>query len=186
MRVEKETQADPEDAGLGTVPGGGSPAAGPDRQSAAGQQHDLPETEKAPEVTERKSSRTGRNLPAAIGVGLGMGGLVVLTLFTVKATFLLYVGIIVAAALWELSGALRSRDIHLPLVPDRGRRYRDGHAGLLDAGQVGAGRSRSDRDRRARLAAARRGGRLRPGRDRRYLHAHLPAAGGRFRCPDAG
>ncbi len=40
-----------------------------------------------------------------------------LTLFTVKATFLLYVGIIVAIALWELSHALRTRDIHLPLVP---------------------------------------------------------------------
>jgi phosphatidate cytidylyltransferase len=117
LRLDRETQAGPDDAGLGTVPGGTSPAAGPDGLSAAGQQHDLPETEKPPEVTERKSTRTGRNLPAAIGVGLGMGGLVVLTLFTVKATFLLYVGIIIAVALRELSGALRSRDIHLPLVP---------------------------------------------------------------------
>jgi len=117
LRVERETQAGPDDAGLGTVSGGASSAAGPNGLSAAGQQHDVPEAEKAPEVTERKSTRTGRNLPAAIGVGLGLGGLVVLTLFTVKATFLLYVGIIVVAALWELSVALRSRDIHLPLVP---------------------------------------------------------------------
>ena len=64
-----------------------------------------------------KPTRTGRNLPAAIAVGVLLGGLAVLTLFTVKATFLLYVGIIVAAALWELSQALRSRDIHLPLIP---------------------------------------------------------------------
>ncbi len=68
-------------------------------------------------MTERRPGRTGRNLPAAIAVGAVLGGLVLLTLFTVKATFLLYVGIIVAIALWELSHALSSRDIHLQLIP---------------------------------------------------------------------
>jgi phosphatidate cytidylyltransferase len=68
-------------------------------------------------VTEPKPTRTGRNLPAAIGVGLVLGGLVLVTLFTVKFTFLIYVGIIITVALWELSHALRSRDIHLPLIP---------------------------------------------------------------------
>jgi phosphatidate cytidylyltransferase len=68
-------------------------------------------------VTERRPGRTGRNLPAAIGVGAVLGGLVLVTLFTVKGTFLLYVGIIVAIALWELNHALHSRDIHLPLIP---------------------------------------------------------------------
>ena len=62
-------------------------------------------------------TRTGRNLPAALGVGLGMGGLALLTLFTVKATFLLYVGAMVAIALWELSRALGTRGIRVPLVP---------------------------------------------------------------------
>lgn len=66
---------------------------------------------------ERRRIRTGRNLPAAIAVGLVLGGLVVLTLFTVKATFLLYVGIVVAIALWEFATALRSREINLPIVP---------------------------------------------------------------------
>jgi phosphatidate cytidylyltransferase len=70
-----------------------------------------------PPAAEHRSIRTGRNLPAAIAVGLVLGGLVLVTLFTVKATFLLYVGIIIAIALWELSQALRSRDIHVPLVP---------------------------------------------------------------------
>jgi len=42
---------------------------------------------------------------------------VLLTLFTVKATFLLYVGIVVAIALWEFSQALRSRQINVPVVP---------------------------------------------------------------------
>ena len=66
---------------------------------------------------ERRKIRTGRNLPAAIAVGLGLGGLVLLTLFTVKATFLLYMGILVAIALWEFSQALRSRQINVPVVP---------------------------------------------------------------------
>ncbi|MBO0839078.1 MAG: phosphatidate cytidylyltransferase [Actinobacteria bacterium] len=68
-------------------------------------------------VPERRKIRTGRNLPAAIVVGAVLGGIVLLTLFTVKATFLLYVGIMVAVALWEFNRALRSRQINLPVVP---------------------------------------------------------------------
>ena len=43
----------------------------------------------------RRGPGPGRNLPVAIGVGVLLGGLAMLTLFTVKATFLLYVGAIV-------------------------------------------------------------------------------------------
>jgi phosphatidate cytidylyltransferase len=69
------------------------------------------------EPEQRKSTRAGRNLPAAIAVGVILGGLVLVTLFTVKATFLLYVGIMVAVALWEFSRALQSREINLPVAP---------------------------------------------------------------------
>jgi phosphatidate cytidylyltransferase len=62
-------------------------------------------------------SRTGRNLPAAIGVGLVLGGLVFLTLLTVKATFLIYVGAAFAVALAELTGVLAKRDIHVAVIP---------------------------------------------------------------------
>jgi phosphatidate cytidylyltransferase len=68
-------------------------------------------------MIEQKRSRAGRNLPAAVGVGVVLGGLALVTLFTVKATFLLYVGIIVAVACWELRHALGTRDIHLPVIP---------------------------------------------------------------------
>ena len=61
--------------------------------------------------------KTGRNLPVAIGVGAVLGGLVVLTLLTVKATFLIYVGVALAIALSELAGALAKRDIRIPVVP---------------------------------------------------------------------
>ena len=64
-----------------------------------------------------KGIRTGRNLPAAIGVGAVLGGLVLLTLLTVKATFLLYMGAVLAIALHELDTALRTREIRVPLVP---------------------------------------------------------------------
>jgi len=68
-------------------------------------------------VSERKPSRTGRNLPVAMAIGLVLGGIALITLFTVKATFLVYVGAIVALGLWELRQALLERGISLPLIP---------------------------------------------------------------------
>ena len=61
--------------------------------------------------------RTGRNLPAAIGVGAVLGGLAVLTLLTIKATFLLYMGAALVVALAELTGAFAKRDIQIPVIP---------------------------------------------------------------------
>jgi phosphatidate cytidylyltransferase len=68
-------------------------------------------------VSERKPIRAGRNLPMAIAVSVLLGGLAIVTLFTVKATFLAYVGALVGLGLWELSRALGSRDIHVALLP---------------------------------------------------------------------
>ena len=65
----------------------------------------------------RPPGRAGRNLPAAIGVGAVLGGLVVLTLLTVKATFLLYMGAALGVALAELAAALAKRDINIPVIP---------------------------------------------------------------------
>ena len=59
----------------------------------------------------------GRNLPAAIGVGVVLGGLVLLTLLTVKATFLIFMGAALALGLHELANAFKARDIDLPLIP---------------------------------------------------------------------
>jgi phosphatidate cytidylyltransferase len=63
------------------------------------------------------NSRTGRNLPVAAAVGLGLGALAVVTLFTVKSSFLLLMGVAIAIAVWELGRALRVRQIAIPLVP---------------------------------------------------------------------
>jgi phosphatidate cytidylyltransferase len=70
-----------------------------------------------PTEAQHHTGRTGRNLPAAIAVGAGLGGLVVLTLLTFKATFLLYMAIAVGIALAELTGAFAKRDINIPVIP---------------------------------------------------------------------
>lgn len=62
--------------------------------------------------------RTGRNLLAAIWVGLLLGAAALVTLLTVKATFLIYMGAALLMALHELDTALRkSRDIKIPVIP---------------------------------------------------------------------
>ena len=72
-----------------------------------------------PDGTQQESHKinTGRNLPAAIGIGVLLGGLALLTLLTVKATFLIYMGVALAIALHELATALRTKDIHVPRIP---------------------------------------------------------------------
>jgi phosphatidate cytidylyltransferase len=66
-------------------------------------------------MTERKPINTGRNLPVAIGVGAALGGVVLLTLLTVKVTFLILVALMVGAAMWELGHALATREIKVPV-----------------------------------------------------------------------
>ena len=64
-----------------------------------------------------RRSRAGRNLPAAIGVGVGLAALVVITLYTWKPAF---VGVVAAAmvlAVWELTNAFGADRIRVPLVP---------------------------------------------------------------------
>lgn len=62
-------------------------------------------------------SRTGRNLPAAIAVGLVLGALVLGTLYTVKELFLVVVTAAVGVGVMELSKAFATRDIKVPVVP---------------------------------------------------------------------
>lgn len=68
-------------------------------------------------MTEHKTINTGRDLPAAIGSALALGALVLITLFTVKVTFLLLVAILVVLALIEFSRALGNAGIRLMLIP---------------------------------------------------------------------
>lgn len=60
----------------------------------------------------------GRNVPVAIGVGLGLGALVVASLFAWRKEAFLGLAIVACGiGLWELARAVRVRDIRLPLLP---------------------------------------------------------------------
>lgn len=62
-------------------------------------------------------SRAGRNLPAAIGVGLGLGAVIIATLFVYRPSFAILVGVAVAYGTYELSRAIGTTGVHITLVP---------------------------------------------------------------------
>ena len=63
------------------------------------------------------SGRAGRDLRAAIGVGLGLGAVILLALFIWRPAFLVVVGAAVLVAIVELSRALNAGGFRPPLVP---------------------------------------------------------------------
>jgi phosphatidate cytidylyltransferase len=64
-----------------------------------------------------QATRAGRNLPAAVAVGLGLLALVGASLFLVKEAFVVVAVLAVGGSLWELSHAFARRGINLPLLP---------------------------------------------------------------------
>jgi phosphatidate cytidylyltransferase len=68
-------------------------------------------------VSERKTIETGRNLPVALAVGLGLGALALGTLLFLSVGFLVMVAILVVVALWELDHVLRAHQITLMVIP---------------------------------------------------------------------
>jgi phosphatidate cytidylyltransferase len=70
-----------------------------------------------PAAAAPRVGRAGRNLPAAIAVGVGLGAVILASLLVVRGAFL---GVVVLAALvgiWELSNALSGSVIRVPVVP---------------------------------------------------------------------
>ncbi|MGW3939844.1 phosphatidate cytidylyltransferase [Streptomyces phaeochromogenes] len=60
----------------------------------------------------------GRDLGAAIGVGVGLGAVIVASLFVVKAAFVGVITVAVVVGLWELTSRLaEQKGIKAPLVP---------------------------------------------------------------------
>ncbi|TDD69955.1 phosphatidate cytidylyltransferase [Actinomadura darangshiensis] len=66
---------------------------------------------------EKPASRTGRNLPLAMGVGVGLGALTLLSLYTVKEIFLAVMVVFLFLGMRELTDAFKSRDIRVPFIP---------------------------------------------------------------------
>lgn len=62
-------------------------------------------------------SKAGRNLPAAIGVGVALGAVTIASLAFRKEGFLLLCIVACGIALWELRHAFAARHIDVPVIP---------------------------------------------------------------------
>jgi hypothetical protein len=77
---------------------------------------DTPAVSAPPRGKGRAAGRAGRNLVAAIGVGVGLGAVVLASLLIERHWFIPVVALAVAVCTWELAGALRrGADIRVPL-----------------------------------------------------------------------
>jgi phosphatidate cytidylyltransferase len=70
-----------------------------------------------PGAAPARTGRAGRNLPAAIGVGVTMGAIVLVSLFVWRPAFLLVVGAAAGVGVWEMTRAVRHSGPRPPLVP---------------------------------------------------------------------
>jgi phosphatidate cytidylyltransferase len=77
-------------------------------------------------------TRAGRDLPAAIGVGLVLAAAILASLYVEKAAFVGLLAVAQVVGLWELSNALRAGSIRLPFPP-----VAVGGIGMLVAGYRG-------------------------------------------------
>ncbi|GHF49281.1 hypothetical protein GCM10010218_33130 [Streptomyces mashuensis] len=76
-----------------------------------------PQEPAAPRAAKAKKS-AGRDLRAAIGVGVGLGAVILASLFVYKPVFLGVIVLAVVVGLWELTSRLAERKgIKAPLVP---------------------------------------------------------------------
>ncbi|GIJ30342.1 hypothetical protein Vqi01_55040 [Micromonospora qiuiae] len=108
--------------------------AGPDHEEASVRAGDEPEPDERPTpgkrhrgrrragagrpASQQKSSgRAGRNLPAAISVGVCLGAAVLLPLFLYTPAFLLVLAAAFGIGIWEMSRAVRRSGAQVPLVP---------------------------------------------------------------------
>ncbi|WP_433497476.1 phosphatidate cytidylyltransferase [Sphaerimonospora sp. CA-214678] len=84
---------------------------GPDRKPAAG------DGASGAAAAAGGGNRTGRNLPAAVAVGVVLGAVVIGSLYIVKAAFLVVVLAAVGVGVHELAKALAIHGIRVPVVP---------------------------------------------------------------------
>ncbi|MGE5763208.1 MAG: phosphatidate cytidylyltransferase, partial [Mycobacterium leprae] len=63
------------------------------------------------------TGRAGRDLSAAIAVGVCLGALVLVTLYTVKVAFVVVAVAAIAAAVGEVARALARQGVRVPVVP---------------------------------------------------------------------
>ncbi|MEV7965325.1 phosphatidate cytidylyltransferase [Sphaerisporangium sp. NPDC088356] len=100
--------------GPGDAGGGVESAAGPQGFTGSEGRPDSPGD--LPSASSKPGRiRTGRNLPAAIGVGVALGAAVIGSLYTVKALFLLVLVAAVGIGVVEMVRAFAVRDMRVPV-----------------------------------------------------------------------
>lgn len=70
-----------------------------------------------PQPPAERRTRAGRDLPAAIGVSVGLGAVVLASLYVERWLFVPVLMLAVTVGVWELGSALAVRGINVPLVP---------------------------------------------------------------------
>jgi phosphatidate cytidylyltransferase len=90
--------------------------AGPDSTPDLRAAPDPPETVN-PEPLPPRKSRAGRNLPAAIGVGVGLGAVVLASLLLWKPAFYGVILVALVVATWEMVRAVGTAGMRPPMVP---------------------------------------------------------------------
>lgn len=71
----------------------------------------------APVPPPERRTRSGRNLPAAIGVGLALAVLGLASLYAAPLAFTVVIAAVVVLGVWELSNALHSAQVRMPVLP---------------------------------------------------------------------
>nr|WP_082899904.1 phosphatidate cytidylyltransferase [Rhodococcus phenolicus] len=100
---------------MGRADGPSGPQLPLDSGDSAGITPAAPAAEHAP--APEKASKAGRNLPAAIGVGVALGALVIGILLFAPTAWLAVVAIAIAIATWEVTKRLREADVRVPPIP---------------------------------------------------------------------
>ncbi|WP_369253855.1 phosphatidate cytidylyltransferase [Geodermatophilus amargosae] len=77
----------------------------------------VPGPDPEPDLVPPSSSRAGRNLVAAIGVGLGLGAVIIASLVVYRPAFLAVIGVAILVGVVELVRALESGGARAPLPP---------------------------------------------------------------------
>ncbi|MET0871601.1 MAG: phosphatidate cytidylyltransferase [Paeniglutamicibacter terrestris] len=98
-----------------TEPSEGATGSRPVPSPAAGGAESL--TRRSSKAATPKSSRAGRDLPAAIIVGLVLMGVVLTGLFLLPVAFVATVAVFGVLGCWEVSRALNGNGIEVPMVP---------------------------------------------------------------------
>lgn len=76
-----------------------------------------PEPQPAQVEKPKKESRAGRDLPAAIVVGLILLGAAVVGIFFYPIVLAIFIAVLVPLGIWEIAQVAKTKDIHLALTP---------------------------------------------------------------------